>query len=349
MAHSLRQRLGALAIDWPRYERAIHGAWERIHNRDERLLVAPQGRGVACQWQWTSDLHVTRVFPRLGIRLMRRALAEWPIAFADSPVEHHDAPDVSFVIGHRGHERVPQLLATLGTLAAQQGVGCECVVVEQSVKPEVRERLPAWVRYVHTPLPVVDLPYCRSWALNVGARIATGRLVVFHDNDMLVPERYALELWQRHRAGFEVVNLKRFIFYLSQAHSQEIQAARRVTTSRAPEATVQNLEAGGSIAVDRDAFLALGGYDEAFVGWGGEDNEFYERAVTRKTWPFAYLPIVHLWHAPQPRKEDPSNPTARQRAERSALPPQRRIAELAARPFGDPTRLSPASICPQPA
>jgi hypothetical protein len=86
--------------------------------------------------------------------------------------------------------------------------------------------------------------------------------------------------------------------------------------------------------------MAIGGYDESFVGWGGEDNEFWERAQTRRVWPYAYLPIVHLWHPAQPRKQDPANPNSRRQVERSAIPPEQRIRELAARPFGDPARLS---------
>ncbi len=76
---------------------------------------------------------------------------------------------------------------------------------------------------------------------------------------------------------------------------------------------MQNAEAGGSIALSRDAFHAIGGYDESFVGWGGEDNEFWERAQTRRVWPYGYLPFVHLWHAPQPEKLQPSR--------RGAFPP----------------------------
>jgi hypothetical protein len=36
-----------------------------MRNRRERLLAAPAGRGVCCDWRWTSDLHIARVFPTL--------------------------------------------------------------------------------------------------------------------------------------------------------------------------------------------------------------------------------------------------------------------------------------------
>jgi hypothetical protein len=109
----------------------------------------------------------------------------------------------------------------------------------------------------------------------------------------------------------------------------------------AAEAIVQNLEAGGSVAMARDAFFAIGGFDESFVGWGGEDNEFWQRALVRKTWPYGYLPLVHLWHAPQPEKASRKPVGARSLREIFMLPPERRIAALVRRKFGDSSRMDP--------
>ena len=111
---------------------------------------------------------------------------------------------------------------------------------------------------------------------------------------------------------------------------------------------MQNAEAGGSLAVARSAFFEIGGYDESFVGWGGEDNEFWERAQTRRVWSsYGYLPIVHLWHAAQPRKTDPGNPTLRHYEKLSGMTVEDRIAELSQRDFGQPERLSAEWTSPQ--
>lgn len=271
-------------------------------NRNERLIANPAGRGVKCDWQWTSDLHITKVFPALGKLFMQRALRDYPVVLNGAPERSTKKPDVSFVIGHRGMDRLPHLLLTLRSIAAQTDVSLECIVVEQSMNEEIRASLPDWVRYIHTPLPKPDMPYCRSWALNVGAREAKGRLLVLHDNDFLVPQVYASELIKESSKGSEVINLKRFIFYLSKEGTERIFAANGLLTKDAPERIVQNLEAGGSVAVSRDAYFAVGGFDESFIGWGGEDNEFWDRAQTRKVCPYGFLPLVHLWHAGQPDK-----------------------------------------------
>src|SRR5262245_38487782 len=220
MTYSVKQKLGAVAYDLPRFlwsMRPTRHSWIHFHNRNERLIPDERNHGVACDWQWTSDLHIAKVYPGLARHLMKRALRDWPIGQQARPAQSESEayPKLSFIIGHRGSERLPHLLATLRSIAAQTDVSLECIVVEQTTASEIKDELPSWVRYIHTPLPYVDMPYSRAWAFNVGARAACGEALVLHDNDMLVPVGYAREILARVGEGYEVINLKRFIFYLS--------------------------------------------------------------------------------------------------------------------------------------
>ena len=332
-----RNLLSIMLKDWRRYRRALTksgASYLTLCNRYELLEAAPYGEGYRCDWQWTSDLHAPKFLPALGLRLMERALADHPISRAAAPENETQQPHISFVIGHRGVDRLPHLLATLESIAGQRDVSFECLVVEQSASSEVKDHLPGWIRYIHTPLPYAEMPYCRSWAFNIGVGHTRGEVLVLHDNDMLVPADYAANIVKQVQQGYEVVNLKRFIFYLSERHTRSVFSGTGLTRE-APLLIVQNLEAGGSIAITRKAYGQVGGMDEAFVGWGGEDNEFWERAQTRRIWPFGYLPIVHLWHAPQSGKLIGERPTARLYENRSRIPAVQRIAELTARGFGD--------------
>lgn len=298
--------------------------WLQIRNRNEAISL--NERGVACDWRFTSDLHIAHVFPSTGRRLMRRSLARWPITMRDAPGSN-GPPKVSFLIGHRGTARLPHLLATLRSIAGQSGVDVECIVVEQSVAPEIEHLLPPWVRYLHTPLPRPDLPYCRAWSFNIAVPLARSDVLVLHDNDMLMPERYAFEALQRIGEGFSFVDLKRFIFYLREADT------RRVFVTGAPPRgvaaiVVQNL-VGGSIVVRRDAYDAIGGFDESFVGWGGEDNDFFDRAAfIGGVHRFAYMPILHLEHPPQPGKLSLTTGAIRRYREMETIDPGERIARL---------------------
>jgi hypothetical protein len=327
-----RHLAGVLARDAPIYLDAFRRGGESylgIRNRAERLSAAPQGPGYSCDWQWTSELHAPKVIPALGRHLMRQALSHHPVSLDAAFAPKVGRPvQVSFLIGHRGAARLPHLLATLNSIAAQRDAAVECIVIEQEEHSQLAAHLPSWVRLVHTPPPAPGMPYCRSWSFNVGARHATGGVLVLHDNDMLVPVDYAAHVLSRVAQGYEVLNLKRFVFYLSQAHTEAIFALSAGLQDHAPETIVQNLEAGGSVAVTRAAFDALGGMDESFVGWGGEDNEFWERAQTRRTWVWGMLPIVHLWHAPQPGKREADYSTAARYRALSREDPAARVRKL---------------------
>jgi GT2 family glycosyltransferase len=248
-----------------------------------------------------------------------------------------DVPSVSFLIGHRGKERLPNLLATLQSIAAQVEVSFECIVVEQDESPLLADALPGWVRYVHAPLAVSCLLYNRSQALNDAARLARGGVLILHDNDMLVPVDYAAQALRRCEQGYEVLQLKRFVFYLDESSTEQVCHSAALPVAADCEQVIENLCGGGSLAVSARAYQKIGGMDEAFIGWGGEDEEFWDRCRTRKVWAFGCLPIVHLWHPPQPGKRAAGGQgsyTAELTALRRAIPPEQRIAELTARREG---------------
>ncbi len=310
------------------------GGWTRFHNRNERVTVDLATGGVRCEWRFTSELHLCNVSPFAARVLFHRSLRDWPISLAGQP-DAGARPRVSFIIGHRGESRRSHLLTTLATIGGQRGVPIECIVVEQSHRPTLPPHLPDWVRYVHTPIESDDLPYNRSWAFNVGARMAEAPLLILHDNDFLVPGSYARELVARHDEGWELIDLKRMMFYLSPTSTEWIIRERTIPDRVTIEHVTQNLLGGGSVVMDREAYFEIGGFDESFVGWGGEDNDFWERAETRRCWKLGYLPLVHLWHAPQPEKRSDSLSEGQRRYyERSGTAPSERIETLRGLPIG---------------
>lgn len=338
----LRQWLGVFCFDWSRYREYILDdghKWIQICNRNERLEAGPDGLGAMCLWQWSTPLHAPSMMPSLGRQLMQRALLDYPITMRPRPTDRGaDAvPEVSFIIGHRGTERLPNLLATLDSIAAQEGPAFECLVVEQADVPEIPDHLPSWVQYHFCQSQTKGALYNRSLAFNVGARNAKGKLLVVHDNDMPVPTCYAKEMVARWNAGAKVINLKRFIFYLNERDSKAIMESRRICRGLIPDMVLQNLTGGGSLGVDSDWYFAVGGHDEGFVGWGGEDVEFWDRATSEGgLYGYAMMPIVHLWHRPQPDKTGQKDSNAMRRLEAvSQLPVAQRIENLRANQFPD--------------
>lgn len=347
---TLRTMLGTLFYDWPRLIGCLlrRNGWLAMRNRADGVQREPGGIGVSCEWEDTRTLHLCDVFPATAVWLLQRALQAYPIRFRTAP-EHVSvdavcwngtdlssgdvAPQISFLIGHRGLDRLPLLLWVLQTLAAQEQIRFECIVVEQSSSVEVRDALPSWVRYQHQSVDA-EMPYNRSATFNRAATLARAPLLVFHDNDMLVPAGYGRELCERFVQGYDVINLKRFIFYLNKASTDGFCGSMKCLSV---EAVLQNLTGGGSLAVSAAAFHAIGGFDESFVGWGGEDVEFWSRCQTRRVWRYAFLPVLHLWHSPQPGKRAVRGLgalTADLTAKRMAIAPEQRIEELCRRERG---------------
>ena len=333
-----REQLGVWLKDRWRWERALRSRsrrYLRLCNRRETLQAAPQGAvGQACQWRYTSRLHAAMVQPELARRLLRRCLEDAPLQRAAAPKRTGATPELSVLIGHRGLERLPLLLATLESLAAQTEVNLECLVIEQDDSMTIAAALPSWVRHIHAPLATPGAPYNRSHTFNIGASVARAPVLLLHDNDMLVPRGYASRILERIGKGYAVVNPKRFIFYLSQAHSQAVLDAGAGFDAAPADYIVQNLEAGGSMAIRADTYAELGGMDEAFSGWGGEDNEFWDRCLTRPCWIWGYEPIVHLWHRSQPLKDTAANPNLQRARELSDVPASERIRRLRQRRVG---------------
>jgi GT2 family glycosyltransferase len=305
--------------------------WASFHNRGERVVSNPSGCGYECDWEWTSDLTLPRVFPAAGRSLLLAALSERPFAFAGVPPRAQErSPIVSFIVGHRGVDRLPLLLATLASLGGQAGCEFEVLVVEQSTESVLEGRLPADVRLIRQVPLEPGLPYSRSSAFNRGVREARGRIVVLHDNDIVVPSSYAKELCRLEAEGFEAMRLMRYLFYLDEEGTEILlsKAPPSVESFRVlrPSLVRQNCQ-GGTIAVTRDAYLRVGGHDEGFIGWGGEDNEFFDRCRLLRFHPWGYLPFVHLWHAPQPDKGRSENPRKRL-LELMAIPREERAKRL---------------------
>lgn len=302
----LAKSYSILAQDWLKYEiRFKHFGYLQIRNRLEKLGLGPRANSYVCLWPYTSRLKAVEVWPFIGKLLLERVIRDNIFSYKDERYGDNRV-DLSVIIGHRGEERLDLLLATLRSLAAQQEVNIECIVIEQDSKPTVVTHLPKWVKYVFQEINS-GCQYNRASAYNLGAKVAKGDMLLLHDNDMLVAVDYCSEIVKLISEGYEALNIKRYVFYLNQQDSQRIMQSIYELKNATPMYIVQNLEAGGSMAITKKAYFTIGGMDEDFIGWGGEDNEFWQRCSTLKRWIWGFSPVIHLWHKSQPLKDCKDN------------------------------------------
>jgi cellulose synthase/poly-beta-1,6-N-acetylglucosamine synthase-like glycosyltransferase len=300
----LARTIRTAAVDVPKalYQMRSNQGWVRIQNRIDRIQFSDEPLGAKCNWKYSSDLDVCKRFPFMGRWILKNTLGSWTFNFSKA-VEFDETPVISFIIPHRGKSREGLLHTTIRSIAAQ----ChqvECIVVEQDEKRNLGE-LPGNARHVLATHPEENHSWRKSLAFNVGAAHAKGKILVFHDGDIPVPAEYAYHILSRiGNEGYEVAFLQRFLFYLSKATSSQLleHPGNNAIEQATPERVTQNW-VGGTVAISRTAFQKIGGWDEDFVGWSGEDLEFHDRCQELNGWNFGYIPFVHLWHPPQEGKQ----------------------------------------------
>lgn len=147
----------------------------------------------------------------------------------------------------------------------------------------------------------------RGTARNNAAVEATGDVFVIWDADTVCPDvflRTAVESvveggWALPYGRYYNLSRKLTEHYVAQDPQVEIMRP-------APEQVEHDLDSvGGIIAIHRDQFVAMGGYDEGYVGWGYEDNAFALKAERSAGLPRRVEDgfVCHLWHeAPEDQR-----------------------------------------------
>ena len=298
------------------------GCWLDLCNRSERLSRDAATGGRYCHWRDSSELTVSRVFPETGPRLLAKCLAEHPVHLEfGARALPSDLPGASVLIAIGGADRLPQFEIALASLRGQDHGDYEIVVVEQGAPSGLEDLLPPDVGYHWTP-PQED-GFNKSWALNVAARAARGRHLLIQDGDYVVGRDYvsscvaALERVEALRPG-------RLIFKLDRDSTREVMAGRALLDAPGLEGIVQNNPT--PLAVRAETYRRIGGHDESFFGWGGEDVEFLDRLRTASISEGGFLPLLHLWHPSAPKKRSGDRNRERHLARLGVPAPERIIA-----------------------
>jgi GT2 family glycosyltransferase len=210
---------------------------------------------------------------------------------------------LSYLITYResgSSERRENLFAVLRWLG--QWPETEVVVIEQDSVPRLeRELLQAngGTRLAYNPGA-----FNKAWGLNVAARMARGPLLALADGDVIVP-RALPEAAERCAPG-QAVKPYRSIVDLTAEQTARVRGGDWSFAPKREPGALKNREgqgeqvvfAGGLFLIRRDDYLQLGGFDERFVGWGGEDDAMtvkLQRAGVALS-EIGDAPALHLWH-----------------------------------------------------
>jgi len=250
------------------------------------------------------EVEEEKLVTKLEVKTRDRKVKE--IRSSSQLIEKREEPEIlpsydriSVVMAFRGREdgRLDGLKKCIKCLR-EQTLDCYIILVEQDKVPVHQGELE----------PLVDsylfiyssAMFNKSWAFNCGAMIAPDDLILLHDCDLLVPKSYVKE-------SVKVLGTKDMalpwakILYLTEESSKKYPDGHPKISS-----TLTSHQAvGGSLLVRKNFYLKIGGMDERFFGWGGEDNAFYAKAaklgrMTRVS-PVVGMTLLHHYHKPAPK------------------------------------------------
>jgi predicted glycosyltransferase involved in capsule biosynthesis len=225
------------------------------------------------------------------------------------------------------------VLAWLSTIKIRDDL--QVIVVEQSQTPSLTrgslDELFSGVQIVHA---YNDRAFNKSWGLNVAARYSQAPCLFFADTDLMVPNDFEETLDMLAR-GVEVVKPYNRLIDLTDEQTHALDdgvlplAAMNGTDANTPTDRAhigEHVSLGGGIfAIQARRFMQLGGFDERFIGWGGEDDAMTLKIQrTRPSTMVLDACALHLFH---PRDQVALMSHAHYAQNKALLEPYRKLPE----------------------
>ncbi len=198
----------------------------------------------------------------------------------------------TYIIGYRHKiDRLNNLKKTLEWISSFSNV--EVILVEQDTHSKISE-LNLKCKHIFVKS---DMPYNRSWSFNIGLSYSTSNIIVFGDSDLIMhPDDFIAGL--KLLESYEMVSPYHSVIDLTQEESN-LPFDKMILINRPGrgEADNQRINISGGISMFRkDSIIKIGGWNEQFLGWGGEDDFQTIKVKNLLTWNESKARCYHLWH-----------------------------------------------------
>ncbi len=199
----------------------------------------------------------------------------------------------TYVIGYRHRlDRLSNLKRVLEWINGFSGA--EVLLVEQDTHSKIKNlNLKAKHIFIKS-----NMPYNRSWAFNVALRYSTSPILVFGDSDLLMnPDEFIEGL--KNVQNFDMVSPYYSVVDLTpQESGLEFGQIMQINRPGRGENDNQKINISGGIAMfKKEAITKIGGWNEDFIGWGGEDDFQTMKVKHFLTWTELKYKCYHLYHS----------------------------------------------------
>ena len=212
---------------------------------------------------------------------------------------HSDVPKISVIIPIRDIGRSDSIRTVLDGLRAQRFPAIEMLLVEQDADKKFHVPQVEPIKYMFVGNTKPDQDFNKSRAFNHAVLEATAHKIVLHDADIVVQADYLQKIYDT-LDDFEGCHIGARVVYLDPASSAQLCHSSHLDKSYRCERAVGYFE-GGSIAFRQKTYFKIGGFNEAYEGYGCEDCDFFER-LRDNTHFFNQrsIDMFHLWHSRVP-------------------------------------------------
>jgi len=188
-----------------------------------------------------------------------------------------------------------RLLTLLRVLENIKELDCEIIIVEQGSESILPGKLiDCDYKYIFLKN---ELPFNKSWTLNVAWKEARHEKIVFGDADNLIDTKYILEGIGR----LDVVEMVSPHIRLVDLSKEESQLGNteifQIDRGGRGEIDIQKMTFCGAMTMfRREALDKIAGWPEEFIGWGAEDDAMTIKVKHFLTWVCLEYNCYHLWH-----------------------------------------------------
>jgi len=172
---------------------------------------------------------------------------------------------------------------------------CETIIIEQgkeSILPTKEVNYNFKYIFLYN-----DMPFNKSWSLNIAYREASFDKIVFGDADNLIETKYILE-GISELDSFEMVSPHCRLVDLSQEESKmDFSNIWTINRPGRGETDHQKMTLCGAMTMFRkEALEKIAGWPEEFIGWGAEDDAMSIKVQHFLNWKCFDYNCYHLWH-----------------------------------------------------
>lgn len=216
-------------------------------------------------------------------------------------INHSDKvvlPSISYIIPIRDIGRTKSVYTVINNIRAQKFPVIDIVLAEEDSKRRINLNGLHPINYIHVGSP--DVHFNKSRAFNIGTLHAEYNKIILHDADILVQDGYTAKVFNL-LDNHDAVHIGKDVMYFSKDYTDLVNSRGEVAIDGSCINQVGYFE-GGSLACLKNTYYNIGGFNDAYVGYGIEDCDFFMRlkSNSKQFYNIRSEVFYHLFHGRTP-------------------------------------------------